>query len=233
MKQIDEDTPTYVISTLDQQSQDRVRQIEWQLHRAGFRNAEIVQAKTPATEDFSSRGLPAILQGRWRSDLQHMWGSAACTLSHIQFYDRPLDELPVIVLEDDVTIHPEFFRYLEKVDFPVGLEWDLCHLSYFNSLVSSQANPTHLVAPHLIRCPADQLVGTYSYIVNQSFLDRFAPMVEEVDCQLAHQTDAVRSFVIEHEPKLTLPDFELASVRTSLDRVSWHQNNPPSDRRDE
>ncbi|MFG0265196.1 MAG: hypothetical protein ACF8AM_08585 [Rhodopirellula sp. JB055] len=32
MKHIDEDTPTFVISTLDEQSQDRVRQIEWHLN---------------------------------------------------------------------------------------------------------------------------------------------------------------------------------------------------------
>ncbi|KLU06459.1 glycolipid biosynthesis [Rhodopirellula islandica] len=229
MKHIDEDTPTFVISTLDEQSKERVGQIEWQLHRAGFRNAEIIQAKTPETEDFERLGLPAILQGRWRSDLQHLWGSAACTLSHIQFYDRPEEELPVIVLEDDVTIHPEFFRYLEKVDFPEEVEWDLCHLSYFNPLVGSQGNPTHLVAPNLVRCPADHVAGTYSYIVNQSFLERFVPLVEEVDCQLAHRTHAVRSFVIEHDPKLTLPDFKLDSVRNSLDRVSWQRNNPPSD----
>ncbi|WDQ14729.1 glycosyltransferase family 25 protein [Rhodopirellula sp. P2] len=229
MKHIDEDTPTFVISTLDEQSQDRVRQIEWHLHRAGFRNAEIIQAKTPTTEDFERLGLPAILQGRWRSDLQHMWGSAACTLSHIQFYDRSEDELPVIVLEDDVTIHPEFFRFLEKISFPEKVEWDLCHLSYVNLQVGSQANPDNLVAPHLVRCPPNHVAATYSYIVQRSFLDRFAPLEEEVDCQLARQTEAIRSFVIEHEPKLTLPDFEMESVRNSLDRVSWRLNNPRSD----
>ncbi|PHQ34733.1 glycosyltransferase family 25 protein [Rhodopirellula bahusiensis] len=226
---INEDTPTFVISTLDEQSCDRVSQVKQHLQRAGFRHWQIIQAKTPETENFEGVGLPPILQGRWRTDLQHMWGSAACTLSHIQFYDRPDSELPIIVLEDDVTIHPNFFQILDAVNFPDQIQWDLCHLSYFNSQLGSQKNPTRVVAPHLIQCAPNQVAGAYSYIVNRSFLERFTPLVEEVDCQLAHLTDEIASYVIEHEPKLTAPDFRLDSVRMSLDHVSWHQNNPTTD----
>ncbi|MEO9590072.1 glycosyltransferase family 25 protein, partial [Rhodopirellula bahusiensis] len=175
------------------------------------------------------RGLPDVLQGRWRTDLQHMWGSAACTLSHIQFYDRAENELPVIILEDDVTIHPEFFRFLDEVKFPEHVQWDLCHLSVINPQFSSVASPERLVAPHLIECPPNQIAGAYSYIINRAILERFLPSVEEVDWQLAHQTDVIASYVIEHEPKLTAPDFRLDSVRMSLDHVSWHQNNPTTD----
>lgn len=226
MKNIDEDTPTFVISTLDEQSHDRVNQIEQHLRRAGFRNSQIIQAKTPETEDFEHRGLPDVLQGRWRTDLRHLWGSAACVLSHIQFYDRAEDQLPVIVLEDDATIHPEFFRFLDGVEFPEEIEWDLCHLSYANPQFSSQASLERLVAPHLLLCPPNEITGTYSYMVNRSFLGRFLPSVEEIDWQLAHQTNEIASYVIEHDPPLTAPDYRLESVRMSIDHVSWHQNNP-------
>lgn len=229
MKNIDEDTPTYVLSTLDEQSQDRVVEVERHLQRAGFRNSQIVQAKTPETEDFESRGFPEVLQGRWRTDLRHLWGSAACTLSHMQFYNRREDQLPVIILEDDVTIHPNFFHFLERVNFPEMIQWDLCHLSYFNWELSSRANPDRVVSPHLVKCAPNRVAGAYSYIVNRPFLERFLPSVEEVDWQFAHQTAEIASYVIEHEPKLTSPNFQLDSVRMSLDRRSWHQNNPAAE----
>ncbi|MCC9641942.1 glycosyltransferase family 25 protein [Rhodopirellula sp. JC740] len=226
MQSIDEDTPTFVISLLDEASEHRRRQVECHLDRAGFRNATFVRAKSPDSEQFAQRGYPSELQGRWRTDLRHLWGSAACTLSHLQFYGRGTDELPVIILEDDVTIHPDFFHYLQRIEFPREVDWDICHLGLTNPKISAIENPERVVTPQLVRCPPNEVACTHSYILRRPILDRLLPMREEVDWQLSRCTESIRSFVIDHDPKLVQPDFQMPSVRTAIDHVAWHRNNP-------
>lgn len=228
MKNINEDTRTIVISTRDDRARERVRRIETHLAIAGFRNVDVMQARTPERENFQEVGLPDVLQGRWRTDLRHMWGSAACSLSHLDLMNWDAWELPMIVFEDDTMIHPHFFEYLGAIDFPEDLSWDVCHLSYFRDSLSSAQHPAGIVNRHLLRCAPNQSPGTYSYILNQPIFDRISPLMEEIDCQLAHKTDCIHSFVVEHDPPLTMPDFDLPSVRCDLDEIHWHANNPQS-----
>ncbi|TWT78896.1 hypothetical protein CA13_02930 [Planctomycetes bacterium CA13] len=203
-----------------------MRRIEKHLELAGFRNVEIFQARTPQGEDFQGRGLPPVLKGRWKSDLQHMWGTAACALSHLDLMKLDPSELPIIVFEDDAIISPHFFSYLADIDFPDEVEWDICHLSYFNENLGSAKYPEGVVNKNLLRCAPNEITCMHSYILNQPVFDRVTPLHEEIDCQLAHQTDLIRSFVIEHGPPLTSPDFELQSVRMELDEIYWAKNNP-------
>lgn len=228
MKNINEDTRTVVVSTLDDRASERVRRIETHLALAGFRNVEWMQARTPGRENFQELGLPDVLQGRWRTDLRHLWGSAACSLSHLDLMDLDSSGLPMIIFEDDAIIHPRFFQYLAAIDFPDGLPWDVCHLSYFKDTLGSAQYPAGIVNKHLVRCAPNESTGTYSYILNQAIFDRITPLIEEIDCQLAHKTDCIHSFVIEHDPPLTMPDFDLPSVRCDLDDLHWHAHNPPS-----
>ncbi|TWT66411.1 glycosyltransferase family 25 protein [Allorhodopirellula solitaria] len=228
MKNIDRETPAIVISTLDERSRERLRRIETDLALAGFRNVEIMQARTPERDQFRERGLPEILQGRWRTDLQHMWGSAACGLSHLDLMKRGPSELPIIIFEDDATIHPQFFSYLDRIEFPDDVAWDVCHLSYHNDNLGSAKNPAGVINQHLVRCAPDETPSTYSYILNRPIIDRMTPLTEDIDFQLAHETDRIDSYVIEHTPPLTMPDFNLPSVRNDLDDIYWHENNPQS-----
>ena len=226
LKNINEDTRTVVISTLDDRARERVHRIRKHLALAGFRNVEFFQARTPDGEEFQRRGLPPILQGRWKTDLKHMWGSAACALSHLDLMKLDPSQLPIIIFEDDAIIDPNFFAYLADIDFPDGLDWDICHLSYFNDGLSSEKYPEGVVNKNLLHCAPNEITCTHSYILNQPVFDRVTPLNEEIDCQLAHQTHNIRSFVIEHRPPLTSPDFGLESVRNNLDAIAWASNNP-------
>ncbi len=226
MKNIDPHTRAVVISTLDERSYERIRRIKTHLGLAGFRNVDIVQACTPQRGNFQELGLPPILQGRWRTDLAHMWGSAACSISHLELMKLDASALPIIVFEDDATIHPKFFRYLAAIDFPETVIWDLCHLSYHNPNLGSARNTTGVVNKNLLACAAGQTPSTYSYILNRPIFDLLNPLTEEIDFQLAHETDRIASFVIEHDPPLTMPDFDLPSVRNELDHIYWNENNP-------
>lgn len=225
MRNIDENTRTVVISTMDDRSQERLRRIETHLEIAGFRNVEIMRARTPEREKFHERGLPKILQGRWRTDLRHMWGSAACSLSHLDVMRLDSSELPILVFEDDATIHRHFFRYLANIDFPENLPWDVCHLSYHNPNLGSAEYPSGVINEHLVRCAPDETPSAYSYLLNRPIFERMNPLTEEIDFQLAHHTERIHSYVIEHDPPLTMPDFRLPSVRNDLDDLYWHENN--------
>lgn len=226
MKNVNEDTRTVVISTLDDRARERVRRIQSHLAVAGFRNVDVVQARTPERENFQELGLPDVLQGRWRTDLRHMWGSAACSLSHLDLMSWESTQLPIIILEDDATIHPQFFRYLAAIDFPEQHTWDICHLSYYNDNFGSTKHPAGVLTKHLVSCVPNLSPGTYSYLLNRPIFDRITPLSEEIDCHLAYMTDCVHSFVIEHDPPLTMPDFDLPSVREELDAIYWRANNP-------
>ncbi|TWU49139.1 glycosyltransferase family 25 protein [Rubripirellula reticaptiva] len=220
MKNIDANTRTFVISTLDDRARERIRRISKHLARAGFQNVDIVQARTPETEDFENQGLPPVLQGRWHTDLRDWWGTAACALSHLDFMKLDPSEFPIMVFEDDAIIDFNFFRYLAEIDFPEGVAWDICHLSYFNENLSSAKYPQGVVHENLLRCAPNEITCTYSYVLNRPVFDRLVPLNEEIDCQLARMTDTIQSFVIEHQPPLTAPDFALQSVRMELDDIS-------------
>ncbi len=225
MKNINRDTRAVVISTRDDRARERLRRIETHLALAGFRNVEVMQARTPERDHFQEHGLPDVLQGRWRTDLRHMWGSAACGLSHLDLMKLDASQLPIIVFEDDATIHPQFFRYLAAIDFPEDVAWDICHLSYHNENLGSAKHPSGVLNRHLVRCAPDETPSTYSYILNQPVFDRMTPLTEDIDFQLARETERIHSFVIEHTPPLTMPDFNLPSVRNDLDDLYWQENN--------
>jgi len=159
-------------------------------------------------------------------DLQHCWGTAACALSHLDLMKLDPSALPIIVLEDDAIIDPNFFVYLADIDFPDEVSWDICHLSYYNENLGSERYPEGVVTKNVLHCAPNEITCMHSYLLNQPVFDRVTPLNEEIDCQLAHQTESIRSFVIEHRPPLTSPDFELHSVRTELDDIYWAQNNP-------
>ena len=165
--------------------------------------------------------------GRWHTDLSNLKGSKAVCYSHMSLILGALGSCPeeddcILVLEDDVQVHADLFKYLDEIDLPE--DWDFLHLSYWDDNCGGDNQQRHSDNVNKIIKPC--CTGLFSYFVKPRKVFRrlinSLPMECEVDNFLTNEIslEKFNIYVIEHNPWLTnhVSDF---SLRNSFDDITW------------
>lgn len=129
-------------------------------------------------EDFLSRQIqesPGLTSGSARHK-----GTVGCFLAHKSALDslrsRTTGDCFVMVFEDDIFIHPQFWSLLNDLDFPANAE-----MLFFNSAFQYRKKPVpKLRADNIYKIDQGYpvFIGAFSYLVKLSMLD---DMIKKMD----------------------------------------------------
>jgi glycosyl transferase family 25 len=219
-------TKIYYIN-LDRRT-DRRKHMEEQLDNINY-NGSII--RFPAVDgntlnyndlinDFQKESLDDAF-GIKKSSVNTSKGALGCALSHKKIYQKVLEgnDDYVLILEDDVTIVPDFINKINNLQVN---NFDILWLGYHFAGVKE--NYSNYMIPH------QYLYGLFGYVINKKaakvLLDIF-PTRMQLDSEIPKTFNYLKVYAVKEDNKLVLSDRSETSTTfgTDIQRIDIKYNN--------
>lgn len=161
-------------------------------------------------------------------------GQLGCLKSHIEMITDAKEKgyKRILILEDDVKLHINFTKELEKVQKVIDAEpdWDIIYLG-----AQQHAWNKIKIDKDKLYYTANQTMGTCAYMINSKFYDTILNLCNNlrkpIDVYLADLQANKNNKIFVMKPNIMVADLEISSIQKNRDnnkfypKFRWNINN--------